>query len=155
MSSMTSTRKERARLIAEGLNSAAVHLLRRLRRVDLALGVGPARLSALSVLVFGGPRSLGELSGEEQVTPATMSRVVSGLEADGLAVRNAHPKDLRALRITATAKGRRLMYRGRGQRVAQLAAQLEKLSRVELGHLESAVRILRRLEEQPRVQAQR
>ena len=148
MSTVASPRAERARFIAQGLNSTAIHLLRRLRRADLALGVGPTQLSALSILVFGGPRSLGELSREEQVTPATMSRAVTGLEAEGLAVRNAHPQDLRTLRITATPKGRRLMYRGRDRRIAPLAAQLARLSRKELGDLERAIQILRRLEQQ-------
>ena len=43
---------------ARRLHSAAIHLLRALRRQDAASGVGPARLSALSVLVFGGPTTL-------------------------------------------------------------------------------------------------
>ena len=41
--------------IADRLHSAAIHLLRRVRQQDTATGEGPARLSALSVLVFGGP----------------------------------------------------------------------------------------------------
>jgi len=65
---------------ADKLHSAAIHLLRRLRVRDRESGIGPAQLSALSVLVFGGPRSLGELADAEQVRPPTMSRIVSGLE---------------------------------------------------------------------------
>ncbi len=44
--------------IADRLHSAAIHLLRRVRKQDAASGEGPARLSALSVLVFGGPMTL-------------------------------------------------------------------------------------------------
>src|SRR5215475_2178440 len=66
--------------IGDRLHSAAIHLLRRLRVRDLESGVGPAQLSALSVLVFGGPRSLGELANAEQVRAPTMSRIVNGLE---------------------------------------------------------------------------
>jgi len=40
--------------VADRLHSAAIHLLRRVRKQDAASGEGPARLSALSVLVFGG-----------------------------------------------------------------------------------------------------
>ena len=74
---------------ADKLHSAAIHLLRRLRVRDRESGVGPAQLSALSVLVFGGPRSLGELADAEQVRPPTMSRIVSGLAAAGLVRREA------------------------------------------------------------------
>src|SRR5947208_12142640 len=74
---------------ADRLHSAAIHLLRRLRVGDRESGIGPAQLSALSVLVFGGPRSLGELADAEQVRPPTMSRIVSGLERAGLVKREA------------------------------------------------------------------
>src|SRR5436305_15150059 len=82
-------RAEQAMDTADRLHSAAIHLLRRLRVRDLASGIGPAQLSALSVLVFGGPRSLGELAEAEQVRPPTMSRIVEGLERAGLACRQA------------------------------------------------------------------
>ena len=64
-------------MVADRLHSAAIHLLRRVRQQDVATGEGPARLSALSVLVFGGPKTLGELAAAEQVKPPTMSRIVS------------------------------------------------------------------------------
>src|SRR5437773_7655911 len=69
---------------ADRLHSAAIHLFRRLRVGDRESGIGPAQLSALSVLVFGGPRSLWELSDAGQVRPPTMSRIVSGLEGAGV-----------------------------------------------------------------------
>src|SRR5438034_1077083 len=70
---------------ADRLHSAAIHLLRRLRVRDRESGVGPAQLSALSVLVLrGGPRSLGELAGVEQVRRPTMGRIVAGLVRGGL-----------------------------------------------------------------------
>src|ERR1700682_719948 len=74
---------ERALETAGRLHSVAIHLLRRLRVSDLASGIGPAQLSALSVLVFGGPRSLGELAEAEQVRPPTMSRIVAGVGGGG------------------------------------------------------------------------
>ena len=66
--------------IGDLLHSAAIHLLRKVRAQDRSAGIGPAQLSALSVLVFGGPRSLKELADAEQVRPPTMSRIVVGLE---------------------------------------------------------------------------
>jgi hypothetical protein len=64
--------------VADRLHSAAIQLLRRVRKLDVATGEGPARLSALSVLVFGGAETLGELAAAEQVKPPTMSRIVAG-----------------------------------------------------------------------------
>src|SRR3984957_9099155 len=64
---------------ADRLHSAAIHLLRRLRIRDRESGIGPAQLSALSILVFAGPKSLAELADAEQVKAPTMSRIVAGL----------------------------------------------------------------------------
>src|SRR5437879_12518765 len=89
---------------ADRLHSAAIHLLRRLRVRDRESGVGPAQLSALSVLVFGGPRSLGELADAEQVRPPTMSRIVSGLGAAG-DVRREAEEEGRPVRAGGTVKG--------------------------------------------------
>src|SRR5207253_11403287 len=75
--------------IADRLHSAAIHLLRRVRVRDRESGIGPAPLSALSVLVFGGPRSLGQLGDAEQVRSATMSRILAGCGRGGLGL--VHP----------------------------------------------------------------
>lgn len=127
---------------ADGLHSAAIHLLRRLRKQDSATGEGPARLSALSVLVFGGPKTLGELAAAEQVKPPTMSRIVAGLERSRLVsiTRDAH--DARRVRIVATPKGTRLLQQGRRRRIEYLAANLGCLRREELSKLRDAVEIL-------------
>ncbi len=77
----------RAERVADRLHSASIHLLRRLRRQDDASGVTAPHLSALSVLVFGGARTLGELAAAEQVTPPSMTRIVRNLEAGGLVAR--------------------------------------------------------------------
>src|SRR6266446_4761359 len=122
---------------ADRLHSAAIHLLRRLRVRDRESGVGPAQLSALSVLVFGGPRSLGELADAEQVRPPTMSRIVAGLERAGLVRRHA-TEDGRRVRLEASAKGTRILQERRKRRVESLAKTLALLSekeRQQLGQL--------------------
>jgi DNA-binding MarR family transcriptional regulator len=67
---------------ADRFHSAAIHALRHVRREDPATGVPAARLSALSVLVFGGRRTLSELAAAEQVRPPTMTRIVQALERE-------------------------------------------------------------------------
>lgn len=131
--------------VAGGLHSAAIHLLRRVRRRDVDTGQGPARLSALSVLVFAGPKTLGELAEAEQVKPPTMSRIVAGLARSRLIVVAKDPADARRMQIRATAKGKSILQQGRERRIADLARHLARLSLDELGNLRGAVKILQRV----------
>jgi len=131
--------------IADGLHSAAIHVLRRVRKQDAATGEGPARLSALSVLVFGGPMTLGRLAAAEQVKPPTMSRIVTGLEDSRLARRVTDSKDARRVQICATPSGERLLHEGRRRRIEYLARRLDELTRQELAILEEAVTVLERI----------
>ena len=129
---------------ADRLHSAAIHLLRRLRVRDRESGVGPAQLSALSVLVFGGPRSLGELADTEQVRPPTMSRIVAGLERAGL-VKRRKTEDARRVRLEASAKGMKILQEGRKRRVESLARAVYLLSRKEQNQLVELVELLQRV----------
>ena len=139
---MSSPSRPDVREVADRLHSASIHLLRRVRRVDEESGLSAARLSALSVLVFGGPSTLGQLARAEQVSAPTMSKLVSGLERDGLAVREPHSDDGRAVLVRATPKGRRILEHGRARRTEELARLLEDLSHDELELLESAARLV-------------
>ena len=130
---------------ADRLHSAAIHLLRRLRREDTASGLAPARLSALSVLVFGGPMNLTSLAAAEQVRPPTMTRVVQALEGEGLVARAADPRDARGTVLVATAAGRRIMEAGRRRRVRRLAIELSALPPSDRQVLERAAGILEQL----------
>ncbi len=114
--------------LADQLHSASIHLLRGVRRVDAQSGLPPAQLSALSVIVFGGPLSLGALAGAEQVRPPTMTRIVDALEAAGLVTRRPDPADARAvLPSRPRAPARRLLAEGRRRRVEALAERLRAL----------------------------
>ena len=128
--------------VADRLHSVAIHLLRQVRREDEASGLSAARLSALSVVVFGGPLSVGELARAEQVRSPTMSRVVADLEALGLVRRAPSATDGRAVAVTATAKGRRVLQAGRRRRVASLAGRLEGLGKGDLAVLDRAATVL-------------
>jgi DNA-binding MarR family transcriptional regulator len=127
---------------ADQLHSAAIHLLRRLR--DRESGIGPAQLSALSVLVFGGARSLGELADAEQVRPPTMSRIVAGLERAGL-VRRRATDDGRRVRLEATARGSKILWEGRKRRVESLTQALSSLSEADRQRLTELSGLLQQL----------
>jgi len=137
-------REPDARGLAIRLHSVAIHLLRRVRRSDTLMGVSPARASVLSVLVFGGPRTIGELAELEQVRPPTMTRLVTGLESEGHAVRKPDASDGRVVVVHATAKGRRVLERGRDLRVEQIERMLASLSPAESTALREAVTALER-----------
>jgi DNA-binding MarR family transcriptional regulator len=128
--------------LAARVHSAALHLLRRLAQEDRATGVSGPRLSALSVLVFGGPRTIGSLATVEGVTPPTMTRLVAAMAADGLVDRLADPADRRVVRVQASESGRSLLLAGRDRRVAALAAMVEPLSPKERRRLDAAADIM-------------
>ncbi len=133
------------REIADRVHSAAIHLLRWLRREDDGSGLGAPRLSALSVIVGAGPITLGALAAAEQVRAPTITRLVQALEADDLVVRAPDPSDGRVTRVTATPKGRRLLAAGRARRVAALERRVADLTDDERAALAHAAEILERL----------
>ncbi len=142
---MSTSRKKRNEDLADRLHSAAIHLLRTLRKVDDETGLTAPRLSVLSVLVFAGPKTLGQLAKAEQVRPPTMTRLVAALEEDGLVKRVTDASDGRVTNISATKKGEALMWLGRSRRVESLAARLNKLSGKDLRELDHAAAIIERV----------
>jgi DNA-binding MarR family transcriptional regulator len=128
--------------LADRLHSAAIRLLRRVRKEDTASGLTAPKLSALSVLVFGGPITLGALAAAEQVQPPTMSVLVSGLERAGLVVRRRGAGDARQVLIEATDEAKRLLHEGRQRRTAWLAERLKGRSDEEVAALAKATEVL-------------
>lgn len=140
---MTSRKPEaRAESLADKLHSSAIHLLRQLRKEDDASGLSAPRLSALSVVVFGGPLTLGQLAAAEQVKPPTMTRIVTGLELSGLVQRIGDARDRRLTRIRSTAKGRTVLAAGRARRVQKLAGAVGRLRGAELAELARGVQVV-------------
>jgi DNA-binding MarR family transcriptional regulator len=131
--------------LADRLHSAAIHLLRRLRKQDDAFGLSAARMSALSVVVFGGPVTIGQLAMVEQVSAPTMTRLVVGLERDGLVKRQRDAHDARVSWIHPTAKGTRILQEGRRRRVAELARDVNELSEADANYLARATAIIEQI----------
>ena len=128
----------------EQFHHLAIVMLRKLRNVDEANGFSGPRASALSVLVFRGPQSLGELAAAEGVKPPTMSRLVKAMHAEGLVESQVAEHDQRAVRIAPSAKGRRLMLRAREKRLAAIRELLRDASAEEKKALETVVGLLGR-----------
>lgn len=142
---MSTQISEESQILADQLHSAAIHLLRKLRREDAASGLNAPRLSALSVVVFAGPVSLGDLAGAEQVRPPTMTRIVDALAEQGLVVKKRNAKDGRSTLIHATTSGKKLLMQGRERRVRALAAQIAALNAGDREALGDAAEIMRRV----------
>ena len=126
--------------IADALHGAAIRLLRYVRKEDVASGITGAQLSVLSVLVFGGPQTLGSLAAAEQVRPPTMSQMIAALEERGLAIRR--PLDRRSIEVSVTEKGRRLLDAGRRRRLARLTNALSDLKPDDLQCLARAAQLI-------------
>lgn len=132
-------------VVADRVHSAAIHLLRRLRKQDEAIGLTAARMSALSVVVFGGPVTIGRLAEAEQVSGPTVTRLLAGMERDGLLKRTRDSDDRRVIWIRATPRGTRLLQEGRRRRIAALAAELAALDPVDLALLARAAELIERI----------
>ena len=131
--------------VADRLHGAAIHLLRRLRVEDTSSGLSGPRLSTLSVIVFGGPITVGDLAAAEQVKPPTMSRLVSALEARGLVTREGDASDARLVRVRATPRGLKILQEGRGRRIARLQHRLQELDEPDLEVMARATAVLERV----------
>src|SRR5262245_6775395 len=131
--------------LADRLHSSAIHLLRRLRGQDTAAGLSAPRLSALSVIVFGGPIRMSDLAAAEQVRLPTISRLVSDLEREGYVERVADESDGRVQRVQATHAGRALLDAGRSRRVRELAGSLAGLTPAEQRTLAEAATLLEQI----------
>jgi DNA-binding MarR family transcriptional regulator len=130
------------RSLADRLHSLAIHLLRYARADDMATGLSAARLSVLSVLVFGGPRTVTDLAAAEQVAVPTMTRLLQGLEGDGYVRRRRDAADGRVVRVKATARGKRALESGRRARIRQVEEVTGALSADDAAVVEAAVAVL-------------
>lgn len=130
---------------ADRMHSASIHLLRRAGREDAKSGTSAARLSALSVLVFAGPKTVSELAGSERVKVPTMSRLVAAMEAEGLVRKERHGSDARSVVLHATPKGRRVLDRARELRLSALASLFAGATTAELATVREAAAIVDRL----------
>jgi len=132
-------------MVADRLHSASVHLLRFLAQHDRASGIGRAQLSALSVLVFAGPQTIGRLAAMEQVKAPTMTRIVAGMDRLGLVKRQVDPRDGRVQHIHTTSKGEQLMQRARERRVLAFERALLDSTRDDLVVLLRAAETMERI----------
>jgi DNA-binding MarR family transcriptional regulator len=131
--------------LASSLRLAVMRLARRMRseRPDDSLTL--TQLAALSTLERHGPLTPRELAAAERVSPPSLTRIASSLEAAGLATRTDHPSDGRQVLLAASPAGIALLREDRRRREAWLAQRLRELDPAEREVLRRAAAVLDKL----------
>ena len=135
--------------LASRLRLAVMRLARVLRQ-KAQDSITPSQLSALVSIERDGPVTLGDLAALESVQPPTMTRIVAGLEEQGLVQREVDPADRRISRVRMTPQARKLLERNRSRKTAYLASRMRGLSAEELDVLARAAGLLERMTEDER-----
>jgi DNA-binding MarR family transcriptional regulator len=145
---MTRKEQENVARMAEGIVRLSMELQRRKEGAS-AHELTTTQALALRVAATEGPLRMGALAGRLGVTVATASRTVDALVAAALVRRDPDPADARAVRVTATARGKR-EFRVRRERFARALERLSnELSEIERRQLADALEALGRLFSEP------
>jgi DNA-binding MarR family transcriptional regulator len=138
------------------LEETAAHLrlvinraARRMRQ-EAGAELSPSNASALSAVELHGPLTPSELADIERIKRPTATRVLHGLEQEGLVTRTPDPKDGRSALISLSAEGRGRLRRLRRRKNAYLARRMRDLDPAEVAVLERSAEILERLLEADR-----
>lgn len=136
--------------VADRLRVAIGRLGRYLRLTHHDTDLSPSQREVLSAIARAGEVRSGDLAAREGLNPTMVSRIVAQLEAAGLVERTSGDTDARVVRVSATAKGRRLWQTMRDERTDALAAAFDALTPTQqrklteaLGAIESVVEHLR------------
>lgn len=139
---MTQSRDDRTLQL---LHRLPLPLDRVLQAADRETGCSAAQLSALGVIIYLKASTLSALAAAERVSTATASRIVDSLVRDGLVERVADPADRRAVRLSATQKGREVIVTACDRRAEMLGEVLAELSEEEWAALSVSAKALNRV----------
>lgn len=131
--------------IAESLNTRFARLNRQLRAAELPRGMTPERLNTLATISATGPIAVSALAEREQVRPASMSRMVSALVADGHVRREYNTRDGRGVLVSLTPHGRRQLAKAQKYRLERLSVALKSLPPEELALMQELAGALEKL----------
>ena len=130
--------------VAGRMRLSVTRLARHLRRQGES-GLSPTLTAALATISRHGPLTLGSLAEREQVTPPTITKVVTRLEADGLVTRTTAAGDRRVAFAAITDRGAELLHETRARKDAWLTARVAELSTTDVARLAAALPIIERL----------
>jgi DNA-binding MarR family transcriptional regulator len=130
--------QELARLMAEFGKAYTRRIFSEMGRA----GTTPARARLLMALHCPTGAKMSEIGVRLGVTPRNVTKLVDGLEAEGLLKREPHPHDRRVTLLLLTEKGRLVSRESMGANCATAAQLYERLTPAERRDL---ARILRKL----------
>jgi DNA-binding MarR family transcriptional regulator len=118
-------------------------------RLNRRLAAAPGGLShgllmSVATVAKRGPLRLAELAQLEQVSPPSMTRTVSELEARGLVARSVDPDDGRAFQVEVTPAGLAAILHAREARAQVIAEMLSGLDAADVASIEAALPALER-----------
>lgn len=131
--------------MAEGIVRLRSEILRRRAGTGAGVELTSPQALALRAVVREGPLRMGALAEALGVSVATASRTVGLLAARDLVQREPDPEDARAVRVAATARGRREHERRRRRFVEALERLMGELSDDERRQLAQSLETLNRL----------
>jgi DNA-binding MarR family transcriptional regulator len=115
--------------------------LRQERQTDLT----PTQLSVLGSILKLGPSTPSAIAAHERVQPPSITRTLTCLVEEGLALREPHPDDGRQVLISVSDKGDAVLAEERNRRDEWLAQRLADLTTAERRTLREATALLERL----------
>jgi DNA-binding MarR family transcriptional regulator len=115
--------------------------LRQERQTDLT----PTQLSVLGSILKLGPSTPSAIAAHERVQPPSITRTLTCLVDEGLAIREPHPDDGRQVLISVSDKGDAVLAEERLRRDEWLAQRLAELTTAERKTLREATALLERL----------
>lgn len=115
--------------------------LRQERQTDLT----PTQLSVLGSILKLGPSTPSAIAAHERVQPPSITRTLTCLVDEGLALREPHPDDGRQVLISVSDKGDAVLAEERNRRDEWLAQRLAELTTAERKTLREATALLERL----------
>jgi DNA-binding MarR family transcriptional regulator len=130
--------QELARLVAEFGRAYTRRLGSEMGRA----GTTPARARLLAALRCHGSCKMSKLGALLAVTPRNVTKLVDGLEAEGLVARKPHPNDRRATLVCLTDRGALV---GKESTLADHAAAARLYKQLGRGDRQHLARILRKL----------
>ncbi len=147
---MTETKENTVAEAAARLRLVINRAARRMRQ-EAGPELTASRASALTAVELHGPLTPSELAEAERIQRPSATRILRGLEEEGLVQRTTDPKDGRSALISITREGRERLRRLRQRKNAYLARRMRDLDPSDIAALERAAEVLERLLEGDRV----
>jgi DNA-binding MarR family transcriptional regulator len=129
---------------AHQIARAVARMNRRLRQ-ERQSDLTPTQLSVLGAICALGTSTPGAIAAHERVRPPSITRTLSCLVEDGLAIRAPHPDDGRQVLVSLSDEGEAVLAAERARRDMWLSHRLTELTSAERATLREAAALMERL----------